>query len=93
MIIRGIAGFRAKTSYQLLTDLWMWLFGTIVLPGGFRDTVFTDGKLYVPLALIIPPSVVYHFTEEVNPLPTNVTPMRHDLCELSISLWEFIWGV
>ncbi len=24
-----------------------------------------------------------------NPLQTNDTPMRHDLCEL---LWEFIWG-
>ncbi len=30
---------------------------------------------------------------QINPLPTNDTPMRHDLCELSISLWEFIWGV
>ncbi len=29
----------------------------------------------------------------VNPLPTNDAPMRHDLCELSISLWEFIWGI
>ncbi len=28
----------------------------------------------------------------LNPLPTNDAPMRHDLCELSISLWEFIWG-
>ncbi len=28
----------------------------------------------------------------VNPLPTNDAPMRHDLCELFISLWEFIWG-
>ncbi len=28
----------------------------------------------------------------INPLPTNDAPMRHDLCELSISLWEFIWG-
>ncbi len=27
-----------------------------------------------------------------NPLPTNDAPMRHDLSELSISLWEFIWG-
>ncbi len=27
------------------------------------------------------------------PLPTNDAPMRHDLSELSISLWEFIWGV
>ncbi len=26
----------------------------------------------------------------VNPLPTNDAPIRHDLCELSISLWEFI---
>ncbi len=23
----------------------------------------------------------------VNPLPTNDAPMRHDLCELSISIW------
>ncbi len=29
----------------------------------------------------------------INPLPTNDAPMRHDLCELSISIWEFIWGV
>ncbi len=28
----------------------------------------------------------------LNPLPTNDAPMRHDLSELSISLWEFIWG-
>ncbi len=28
----------------------------------------------------------------VNPLPTNDAPMRHDLSELSISLWEFIGG-
>ncbi len=28
----------------------------------------------------------------LNPLPTNDALMRHDLCELSISLWEFIWG-
>ncbi len=27
----------------------------------------------------------------LNPLPTNDAPMR-DLCEPSISLWEFIWG-
>ncbi len=25
-------------------------------------------------------------------VPTNDAPMRHDLCELSIWLWEFIWG-
>ncbi len=31
-------------------------------------------------------------TTGVNPLPTNDAPMRHDLGELSISLWEFIWG-
>ncbi len=31
--------------------------------------------------------------ELINPLPTNDAPMRHDLSELSISLWEFIWGV
>ncbi len=28
-----------------------------------------------------------------NPLPINNAAMRHDLCELSISLWEFIWWV
>ncbi len=28
-----------------------------------------------------------------NPLPTNDAPMRHDLSELSISLWEFMWGI
>ncbi len=28
----------------------------------------------------------------INSLPTNDGKCRHDLCELSISLWEFIWG-
>ncbi len=37
-------------------------------------------------------NVVKHSTS-FNPLPTNDAPMRHDLCKLSISLWEFIWGV
>ncbi len=27
----------------------------------------------------------------INSLPTNDGKCRHDLCELSISLWEFIW--
>ncbi len=42
---------------------------------------------------------LYHLIKQLkeaemgfNPLPTNDAPMRHDLCELSISLWEFIWG-
>ncbi len=26
-------------------------------------------------------------------LPTNDGKCHHDLCEISISLWEFIWGV
>ncbi len=43
---------------------------------------------------IWPNAYIYAFSSErVNPLPTNDAPMRHDLCELSISLWEFIWGV
>ncbi len=29
-------------------------------------------------------------TPAINPLPTNDAPMRHDLSELSISLWELI---
>ncbi len=29
---------------------------------------------------------------DINSLPTNDGKCRHDLCELSISLWEFIWG-
>ncbi len=29
----------------------------------------------------------------INSLPTNDGKCRHDLCELSISLWEFIWEV
>ncbi len=29
----------------------------------------------------------------VNPLPTSDAPMRLDLCQLSISLWEFIWVI
>ncbi len=28
----------------------------------------------------------------VNSLLLNDAIWRHDLCELSISLWEFIWG-
>ncbi len=47
MFIRGIAGFRAKTSYQLLTVLWMWLYwNSRASWGGVRDTVFTYQKLY-----------------------------------------------
>ncbi len=30
--------------------------------------------------------------DHINSLPTNDGKCRHDLCELSISLWEFIWG-
>ncbi len=26
-------------------------------------------------------------------LPINDAIWNHDLCELSISLWEFVWGV
>ncbi len=34
-----------------------------------------------------------YITEQLfNSLPTNDGKCRHDLCELSISLWEFIWG-
>jgi len=29
----------------------------------------------------------------INPLTTNDAYMRHDPCELSISLWEFIWSI
>ncbi len=29
----------------------------------------------------------------VNSLLPNDAIWRHDLCELSISLWEFIWGI
>ncbi len=36
---------------------------------------------------------VTSFDVWVNSLPTNDGKCRHDLCELSISLWEFIWGV
>jgi len=28
-----------------------------------------------------------------NSLTTNDASMRHDPCELSISLWEFIWSI
>ncbi len=41
-------------------------------------------KMYEDVGMGVPKSI--------NPLPTNDAPMRHDLCELSISLWEFIWG-
>ncbi len=34
-----------------------------------------------------------HLKMGINPLPTNDATMRHDLSELSISLWGFIWGV
>ncbi len=30
--------------------------------------------------------------EQFNSLPTNDGKCSHDLCELFISLWEFIWG-
>ena len=33
------------------------------------------------------------FVFVLNPLTTNDAYMRHDPCELSISLWEFIWSV
>ncbi len=37
--------------------------------------------------------VLYTFTYTyLNSLPTNDGKCRHDLCELSISFWEFIWG-
>ena len=29
----------------------------------------------------------------INPLTTDNAYMRHDPCELSISLWEFIWSI
>ena len=29
----------------------------------------------------------------LNPLTTNDAYMRHDHCELSITLWEFIWSI
>jgi len=29
----------------------------------------------------------------INSLTTNDAYMRHDPCELSISLWEFIWSI
>ncbi len=31
-------------------------------------------------------------TDLVNSLAPNNGKCHHDLCELSISLWEFIWG-
>ncbi len=36
--------------------------------------------------------ITYQVAAIINPLPTNDASMRHDLSELSISLWEFIWG-
>ena len=29
----------------------------------------------------------------INPLTTDDAYMHHDPCELSISLWEFIWSI
>ena len=29
----------------------------------------------------------------VNPFTTNDASMHHDPCELSISLWEFVWSI
>ncbi len=51
-----------------------------------RDTA-RFGPRYTRIAMI------HSLLQRVNPLPTNDAPMRHDLSELSISLWEFIWGV
>ncbi len=42
---------------------------------------------YVLLVVLVPKCAC------VNSLTTNDAPMRHDLSELSIRLWEFIWGV
>ncbi len=33
-----------------------------------------------------------HLSRGYNSLLLNNAIWRHDLCELSISLWEFIWG-
>ncbi len=42
--------------------------------------------------LILGVSTLYMLFCFFNSLPTNDGKCRHDLCELSISLWEFIWG-
>ncbi len=41
----------------------------------------------------IPQTLQSRLSLPLNPLTTNDAPMRHDLSELSISLWEFIWGI
>jgi len=32
-------------------------------------------------------------TWQLNSLTTNDAYMRHDPCELSISLWKFVWSI
>ncbi len=79
-------------------------FNTIVYPYEPRDYTMPYG-IYMILDVIhwcflklfpigcIGLIYTYDMAQAINPLPTNDAPMRHDLCELSISLWEFICGV
>ncbi len=52
-----------------------------------KNTIY----LYTELCTGADPLIIV-LTPCINALPTNDAPMRHDLSELSISLWEFIWG-
>ncbi len=42
--------------------------------------------------LILGVNTLYMIFCFFNSLPTNDGKCRHDLCELSISLWDFVWG-
>ncbi len=48
---------------------------------------YSDGLCCVSLSVAL-----VAVWQAFNSLPTNDGKCRHDLCELSISLWEFIWG-
>ncbi len=43
--------------------------------------------------LILGVNTMYMLFCFFNSLPTYDGKCRHDLCELPISLWEFIWGI
>ncbi len=62
----------------------------------YRVTIWDNGCVQerYPLCRIFCSELygVMNLVDLFNSLPTNDGKCRHDLCELSISLWEFIWG-
>ncbi len=70
----------AETQVRILSTL-ITLITIICVRKNWRLETTNTGKLFLSLQIFF------------NPLPTNDAPMRHDISELSISLWEFIWGI